>query len=139
MMNAVVCPDFVVNGGLQRTAWMDRKQDRELLPEPTADFVLTVDGMNRASSDGGWQVSQLVCWPEQGYAHSRHSNDAQHHTGAAVRELVAPGAGQIQVTGDARNTGNAGPAGSGVRLGSQTYAPWFGVRRLSDSQMFYTG
>jgi len=58
--------------------------------------------------------------------------------GAVVRVFVAPRDGKVQVTGAARNSGNAGPAGQGFRLGSQTYAPWFALRG-GDGQTVYMG
>lgn len=48
--------------------------------------------------------------------------------GRAVRVWVAPRDGEVQVTGQVRNSGNAGPQPYGHRMGSQAYAPWFALQ-----------
>jgi len=59
--------------------------------------------------------------------------------GHAVRVFTAPRAGRVSVQGTVRNTGNGTPPGRGFRLGSQTYAPWFGLRDPATGQAAYLG
>lgn len=59
--------------------------------------------------------------------------------GCAVRVFTAPRAGRVSIQGTVRNTGNGAPAGRGFRLGSQTYAPWFGLQNPATGQAAYIG
>lgn len=59
--------------------------------------------------------------------------------GHAVRVFTAPRAGRVSIRGTVCNTGNGAPALRGFRLGSQTYAPWFGLKSPDTGEAAYVG
>ena len=59
--------------------------------------------------------------------------------GCAERVFTAPRAGRVTISGSLRNTGNAALPGSGFRMGTQTYAPWFCLMDSQTGEAAYMG